>query len=566
MTFANIAPSRYMGGPVRIETGPRGAVAEASYIAHSHQFARKLHEVTDGVWCHVGSCLGNSTMIEGETGLIIVDTGDCIEQSQQQNEDFREASSKPVSALIYTHSHYALGSRTYVPLGQEGKTPVWAHKAVMTNLARTIGDLAPFLTRRVAIQFGMFLPREGEDSLPNQGLGPFFFELDKYKPTSGFVRPTNDIEDGQEATIDGVRFKFFHAEGDTDDTLLIWMPDRKTVINNIAWPAMFNIYTLRGEMFRNPVKLLRGLDLMLELEPDHMVGVHGLPISGKEAIRKAVTEYRDCIQFTYDQTVRGINAGLSPAELVEFVRLPPALANGRLTGQFYGELPFYVRQIYAGLVGWFGADTVELHPVAPVEEARRLIDLSGGADRMFEAAERSLAAREYSWTAQLATYLLRQSPNDERYKALKAKALRAMGQVTTASNTRSWYLTQARELEGDVDTRQLPIRFANEAMVKQMPPLTYVNALRFRLPPELSADGAKVVRLALTGVGAFDLHLRHGVVEIRPPAPTSSAECEIEMTFDDWAKMNGGAKASVDTSAFTIAGNAALARKIIDAI
>jgi alkyl sulfatase BDS1-like metallo-beta-lactamase superfamily hydrolase len=246
--------------------------------------------------------------------------------------------------------------------------------------------------------------------------------------------------------------------------------------------------------------------------------------------------------------------------------LPPALANGRLTGQFYGELPFYVRQIYAGLVGWFGVDTVELHPVAPAEEARRLIELSGGADRMFEAAERSLVAREYSWAAQLATYLLRQSPNDERYKALKAGALRAMGQVTTASNTRSWYLTQARELEGVVDTRQLPIRLANEAMVKQMPPLTYVNALRFKLAPELSADGAKLVRLALTGVGAFDLLLRHGVVEIRPSKPGSAADCEIELTFDDWAKMNGGGKASVDTNAFKIAGDAALARKIVDAI
>lgn len=185
---------------------------------------------------------------------------------------------------------------------------------------------------------------------------------------------------------------------------------------------------------------------------------------------------------------------------------------------------------------------------------------------MFETAERSLAAREYSWAAQLATYLLRQAPNDERCKTLKAKALRAMGQVTTASNTRSWYLTQARELEGVVDTRQLPIRFANEAMVKQMPPLTYVNALRFKLPPELSADGSKIVRLTLTGVGAFDLHLRHGVVEVRQPKAGSAADCEIELAFDDWAKMNGGAKASVDTSAFQIAGDAALARKVIDVI
>lgn len=566
MTQAIKTPSRYMGGPVRIETGPRGAIAEASYIAHSRQFERKLHEVTDGVWCHVGSCLGNSSMIEGEDGLIIVDTGDCVEQSREQNEDFRKVSSRPVSALIYTHSHYGLGSRTYIPVEQDGKVQVWSHPGVVPTLARVVGDLAPFTTRRVGIQFGLYLPAEGEDSLPNQGLGPFFYELDKYKPTTGFVRPTNTVEDGEEATIDGVRFKFFHADGDTDDTLLIWMPDKKTVINNIAWPAMFNIYTLRGEMFRNPLKLLRGLDLILELDPEHLVGVHGLPISGKEAIRKAVTEYRDCIQFTYDQTARGINAGLSPAELVEFVKLPETLANGRLTGQFYGELSFYVRQIYAGLIGWFGVDTVELHPIAPADEAARLIALAGGADKMFEAASRALEAREYSWAAQLATYLLRQTPTDERVKALKAKALRAMGQVTTASNTRSWYLTQARELEGKVDTRVLPIRFANDAMVKQMPPLTFVNALRFKLAPDLSAAGPKVVRLTLSGAGAFDLRLRNGVVEIRDVNKQAPCDCEIEMSFDDWAKLNGGAKAAVDLAAIKVRGDADLGRKIVDTI
>lgn len=533
--------SPYMGGPVDVATSARGEISNQRFQQHANQFARKVHSVTKGIWCHVGACLGNSTMIEGASGMIIVDTGDCVEQSLIQKQDFRRVHDKPLSGLIYTHVHYVFGSRTWIPTELEGKVPVWAHPSLMLNMSRMASDLSPFMVRRAAIQFGMHLPNEGPDSSCHQGLGPFFYEFDKYSPTTGFVRPTHQATDGLEAQIDGVRFTFFHAWGDTDDTLLIWMPDSRTVINNIAWPAMFNICTLRGEVYRNPLELLRGLDKILELEPEHLVGVHGLPISGREEIRRCVTEYRDTIQYTYDQTLRGINAGLSPAALVQYVRLPASLANGRLIGEFYGELSYHVRQIYAGMVGWFGNDTVELHPVAPTDQARRLIELAGGEERLAAATRAALEQREYAWAAQMATWLLQGSDGREEYRRLKASALRAMGQVTTAANTRSWYLTQALELEGKVDTSKPLIHFINAAMVRQMPVRTYVNGLRFQLSPSLSEDGQKTVHLQFQCPDAnFTLRLRNGVVVIVDSAPSTAVDATIMMAFDSWARLIGG--------------------------
>jgi len=529
---------KYMGGPVEIATGPRGEIANALLLAHGKQFERKLHRVNDRVYCQIGSCLGNSTLVLGDSGMIVIDTGDCVQQSAEQLEDFRTVTDRPVSALIYTHSHYAMGSRTYVPSECEGKIPVWAHRDLLRVMSRTLGDLAPFMTRRVAMQFGMFLPEQGADAMPNEGLGKFFFELSRYRPTSGFVRPNQLVDDGQQAIIDGRRFQFWHTPADSDDTLLIWMPDEGVVINNIAWPVMFNIYTLRGEMFRNPVRLLPGLDRILKLEPEHMVGVHGVPISGRKAIAKAVTEYRDCIQFTYDQTVRGINLGLSPDELVRFVKLPSALENGRLTGQFYGELPFYVRQIYAGLVGWFGNDTVELHPLPGDAAAARWMALAGGAQRIEAETRTALERHEYSWAAELATTLVRAQPSSTTGRYLKAEALRAMGQATTAANTRSWYLTQARELEGQVDTHKLPFEFLNTAMVRQMPLETYVNALRFRLDPALSTNGERSVQLRIDGQ-AYTLLLRHGVVRMQCGSCTKP-DATIDLSRDEWAELVAG--------------------------
>ena len=536
----NTALSAYMGGPVEVVTGARGAIVNKSFAKHAEQFERKAHKVAEGVWCHVGACLGNSTMIEGKTGVIIVDTGDCVEQSVMQREDLMKVCDKPLSALVYTHGHYVFGSRTWLPLEQEGKVPVWSHPGMMLNMSRMIGDLSPFMMRRVAIQFGLHLPVDGPDSMPHMGLGPFFYELDKYKPTTGFVRPTHSTTDGKIEEIDGVQVQFFHAWGDTDDTVLIWLPETRTVINNIAWPAMFNIYTLRGEVFRNPIELLRGLDKMLELQPDHMIGVHGVPISGREEIAKAVTEYRDTIQYIYDQTIRGINQGLSPDELVQTIRMPESLAKGRLTGEHYGELPFHVRQVYAGMVGWFGKDTVDLHPVAEPEEARRIVALAGGEDAFMTAAQASMEKNEYAWVAQMATWGIKNAgPKATAFRQLKADALRAMAQATTAANTRSWYLTQARELEGACDTMVTPFKIVNAAMVKQMPPRTYVNGLRFSLPPTLSAGGDKTLHLRFTQPDAdFTLTLRNGVVVIKDAAP-AKADASITMGFEAWARLIG---------------------------
>jgi alkyl sulfatase BDS1-like metallo-beta-lactamase superfamily hydrolase len=44
-----------------------------------------------------------------------------------------------------------------------------------------------------------------------------------------------------------------------------------------------------------------------------------------------LTAHRDAIQFVRDPTLRGINSGLRPDELVEVVRLSPLVQNtGRL--------------------------------------------------------------------------------------------------------------------------------------------------------------------------------------------------------------------------------------------
>jgi len=62
----------------------------------------KVHKVTDGVYSAVGFDGGNSIMIEGDDGLIIVDTLSSYEYAKDVITEFRKITDKPVKAIIYT--------------------------------------------------------------------------------------------------------------------------------------------------------------------------------------------------------------------------------------------------------------------------------------------------------------------------------------------------------------------------------------------------------------------------------------------------------------------------------
>ena len=95
-----------------VVTGPNGSLVNKAFIHHGEElFKKKLYKVSDGVYNVVGLGLSTATMIEGDTELIIIDTDDSIELAEDQIAEFRKVSDKPVKAVLYTHSHYALGTK-----------------------------------------------------------------------------------------------------------------------------------------------------------------------------------------------------------------------------------------------------------------------------------------------------------------------------------------------------------------------------------------------------------------------------------------------------------------------
>lgn len=531
----NHIQASFSSDPSVVATAPGGQRGHRDHIENTAQFERAVHRVRDGVWSVVGNGLSNQNFVEGPEGLIVIDTGESIQEMQWSLDALRSETDAPVAAVIYTHSHYVGGTAAIDGAGTS--VPIWGHERIVANRERTGVELSASASRGAVHQFGIFLPPDGPDGLINVGLGQSFRRNDHAPHQVGFIAPTETLAGPVTTTIAGLRVGLTPAPSDADDSITIWFPELATAVQNIAWPVLFNVFAIRGEEYRDPRILLEGLDHLLALGAEHLVGAHGPPISGGDEIRHEVTLDRDSIQFMWDQTVRAVNNDLSASELAEYVQLPERYSSGRLTRQLYGVAEHHVRQIHNGLVGWFDGDEANLFPLDSGDRANRMLAGFGGADVVRAQARAAIDGADLRWAVEMGSWLVRADGASATDRGLLAEAIRAIGQRTTASNIRNWCLTRALELEGSLDIDRLRTHVIGRAAVLGAAPATTVHALRVMLDPE-AADGLDdELRWRFAGGATAGLHIRN---QVAVPTDGSGADLEIALDPEVWAEICSG--------------------------
>ena len=512
------------------------------------EFRRDVYEVTDGVYQAVGFGIANSIMVEGDECVFIVDVMGSMETAAEVRSALAKITDKPIGALVYTHNHadHVMGGLAFAP---DGNVDVYAHETTNDYINRFANVLRPILRTRSSRMFGSYLRGGGPDAMQNVGLGPFVETLDP-DATLGLIRPNKTFTDDLKSEICGVKVELVHAPGETNDQLFVWLPERRVLLpgDNI-YKAFPNLYSIRGTLYRDVRLWVQSLDEMRALRPAHLVPSHTRAISGEDEIYETLTAYRDGIQFVHDQTIQGINRGLTPDDLVDAVKLPPHLAEHPYLQEYYGKVEWSVRGIFNGYLGWFDGDAATLAPASPDARAAGMATLAGGAEGLQRAAREALEQEKYEWAAELATHLLRVEPSSTEARQIKADALRALGRQQVNSNARNYYLTQALELEGEVEIEDQTKPENALSFVSTVPIGRFVAAMPANLLYDKSADQEMVVGFRFPDVDeAYGIEIRRGVAEFKEGFPQNP---DLTITADSnvWRELVLGLRSPIKTFA-----------------
>jgi alkyl sulfatase BDS1-like metallo-beta-lactamase superfamily hydrolase len=486
-----------------VVTAPNGARVHRDHLAQNDVIRREFYEVRPGAWCFVGNGLSNQTFIDAPEGIIAFDTGESVQEMALALAELRTRTDRPIAAVVYTHFHYVEGTQAVLDEGNHAvPLPIFGHRRIALNKARTSGEIAPAYGRGLVEQFAIVMPQDGPDGLVNVGLG-FSYRNPAHAPaTPGYLPVTRELPDEGEVTIAGERVLVRHSPSDSDDSVNFFFPRTGVCVHNTVWPLLFNVFAIRGEEYRDPRVLIPGIENIIAWAPEHLIATHGPPLSGRDDIRTKSERYRDSIQFMWDQTVRAINKGWTMDEIATRVALPPLYDQDYLTSERYGVAEHHLRQIYTGLRGWFDGEESKLFPLEPGERFARLIEGFGGRAEVSRQASAALDSDDIRWGVEMATWLVRSDGATDADRGLLARGLRLVAERTPAANIRNWAITRARHLDGQTPMDRFMTHSFGAKTIAHAASVDLVHTLRVLLDPAKAEGVSAHLRIVVDGEAA----------------------------------------------------------------
>ena len=517
-----------------------GALAPATVNPSLWRMARLnlangLFKVTDRLYQLRGFDISNMTVIEGDTGLILIDPLTTAEVSRAALAHYHaHRPKKPVVAVIYTHSHidHYGGVRGVLDEADvlAGKVPVIAPAGFMEAVSGENVLAGMPMARRAQFQFGTMLPR-GPRGQVDAGLGKGIA-----RGTPGLIAPTQSItQPVEEHTIDGVKIIFQLApETEAPAEMHMFYPQLRVLnMAENACPVLHNFIPLRGAVARDPriwAKYIGDAIALYAPASEILIGQHHWPTWGREAVLDHLEAQRDLYKHIHDQTLRLMNKGWRPAEIAEAIDLPPGLAERWSVRGYYGSVNHNVKAVYQRYLSWYDANPCNLHPLPPARAAAKLVDYMGGAAAVIARARADFAKGEYRWVAQVMKEVVYAEPTNIEARALCADALEQMGYQAESATWRNAFLYGAQELRHGVFP--LPARIAIGAdTLAGLTNDVFFDMMAIRLDPAKATGRSMVINWHFTDRNErLALTLRNCTLSHRLGAWSDAADTSITTT------------------------------------
>lgn len=422
------------GGEEPRTCGPRGIITEPEVFLPSPGAAttisRGLLKINDAVYQASG--FSNTFMVVTSEGNVIIDTSIFLTAAAHKAA-LQAINSGAVKYIILTHAHADhIGG---VALWKQDGTKVIAQRNQIDFLNYE-KRMAPLFLRRNLAQFSLLfgvtqLPPYADPDAPVENFG-------------GVPVATDFFDTFHEFTLGGLTFQMLHTPGETPDHLTVWIPEYKIAFTGDNYYLSFpNLYTLRGTEPRKALEYVQSLDTVLSWNPEILAPSHGDPLYGPAHIQETVSKYRDAIQYVHDETVQGLNAGKDVYTLMREIELPPDLAQSEV----YGNIPWSVRGIYEGYIGWFDGNVSNMYDTPARSIHAELVERAGGAEVIAARAAELVEQGDLKRALHMADVALEVDPQNVTALQAKRQAVDQIFNGTFNLNELGWLNAARIELD-----------------------------------------------------------------------------------------------------------------------
>jgi alkyl sulfatase BDS1-like metallo-beta-lactamase superfamily hydrolase len=513
-----------------------------------------LFEVAPGVYQVRGLDLSNMTLVEGDSGVLVIDPLISVETAAAALALYRRhRGERPVTGLLYTHSHvdHFGGARGVVTPEEvaSGRVPVLAPAGFTEHAVSENVYAGTAMARRATYMYGARLDR-GPAGQVTAGLG-----LTTSLGTVSFLAPTVEItRTGQEETVDGISMSFQLTPGtEAPAEMNFLLPAHAALcIAENATHNLHNVLTLRGAQVRDARVWSRYLDEAVDLFGDRsevLFAGHHWPLWGRERIVDFLAKQRDLYGYLHDQTLRLLNRGHVGAEIAERLELPPALEREWHCRGYYGSVSHNAKAVYQRYMGWFDGNPAHLWPHPPVEAAKRYVEYMGGAEAVLERAREALAAGDLRWVAEVVNHVVFAEPENAAARELQAAAFEQLAYGSENATWRNFFLVGARELRDGVEPSppEIPLDVVRGLTLEQI-----FDSLAIRIDGPRAAEHDMAIDWVFPDVGErHALTLSNGVLTHRADRRHPSPDATVTIRRAD---LDGLVAGTADVQAVAAAG------------
>jgi alkyl sulfatase BDS1-like metallo-beta-lactamase superfamily hydrolase len=445
------------------------------------------------------------TLIEGDTGVIVIDPLISVETAQAGLELYRKhRGPKPVVAVIYTHSHVdhwgGVKGVTTVDDVKAGKVPILAPAGFLEHATSENVFAGTAMARRAVYMYGALLPK-GEKGQVDAGLG---------KTTSlgltTLIPPTDTITaTGEKRVIDGVEIVFQMApDTEAPAEMLFYFPQfRALCAAEDMTHTLHNLYTIRGAQVRDAKAWWKAVNQARDLfgdKTDVVFASHHWPKWGNDKVDAFLRNQRDLYKYIHDQSLRLMNHGYTMTEVAEMMVLPDSLGKEWYNRGFYGTLNHDAKAVYQRYLGWYDGNPAHLHPLQPEDAAKKYVAYMGGSEAVIAKAKADYDNGEYRWVAEVMSHVVFAEPDNVAARNLEADALEQLGYQAESGPWRNAYLVGAFELRNGLPPASA-VKTTNADVVSALTTELYFDYMGIRLNGPKAEGKTAVINWDFTDTG-----------------------------------------------------------------